>query len=66
MCSESTICIDSYIFDEMISEIQCTRAHLEQSLDKSEKLLKKLYKLKEVSIESIDKANILNNNYNDK
>ncbi len=66
MCSESTICIDSSIFNEMISEIQCTRVHLEQSLNKSEKLLKKLYKLKKDSIKSVDKSNLLNNNYNDK
>lgn len=66
MCSELTICVDNHMFDEMISEIQHTRTHLEQSLVKSEKLLKKLYKLKKISIENIDKSNILNNNNSDK
>lgn len=46
MSSETLVCVDSNIFDEMISEIQHTRTQLENSLTKSEKVLEKLYRLR--------------------
>lgn len=49
MTPETIVCIDSNVFDEMISEMQHTRTQLEQSLFKSEQILKKLCQLKTIS-----------------
>jgi hypothetical protein len=65
MSSETLVCIDNNVFDEMISEIQHTRAQLENSLAKSEKTLKKLCKLKTQFIVNCDRFN-LNDIENDK
>jgi len=60
MCSETIVCIDSNVFDEMISEIQHTRTQLEQSLHKSEKILKKLCQLKTNSTKYSSSDNLNN------
>lgn len=49
MAPGTIVCIDSNVFDEMISEMQHTRTQLEQSLFKSEQILKKLCQLKTIS-----------------
>lgn len=65
MSSETLVCIDSNVFDEMISEIQHTRTQLEKSLTKSEKVLKKLCRLKTDSVVYCNRTN-LNNIEDDK
>jgi len=63
MCSDTVVCIDSNVFDEMISEIQHTRTQLEQSLIKSEKILKKLCQLKNKSTNYSSSDNLNNITY---
>lgn len=63
MVSETLVCIHNNVFDEMISEIQHTRAQLEKSLFKSEKTLEKLCQAKTRSTVYYNRFNLNNIEY---